>query len=261
MLRSHELPIAVQRLLQGSSVELMTDGCSAAQVYRIEQDSRCMYLKMQSLADTLSLHVEARILDWLQGKLPVPEVLVYVADDRYEYLVSSEVAGQNGVRAMATLRAEALVELMASGLRMIHALDPATCPFDAGLELRLMQARANVLNGLVDETDFDPERLGSTTAQDILAALERERPATDDLVFTHGDYCLPNIIVCDGMIGGFIDWGRAGVADRYNDLAIASRSIHYHLGPQYEQYFFACYGLEQVDAGKIAYYRMLDELF
>lgn len=260
-MRDHELPVAVRQLLQGSSVELITDGCTAAQVYRIEQCGRCMYLKMQSLADTPPLHVEARILDWLQGKLPVPEVLVYVADDRYEYLISTEVAGQNGVRAMATLRPEALVELMASGLRMIHTLDPATCPFDAGIELRLMQARYNVLNGLVDETDFDPERLGITTTQDILAALERERPATDDLVFTHGDYCLPNIIVRDSMIGGFIDWGRAGVADRYNDLAIASRSIRDNLGTRYEQYFFACYGLEQVDTGKIEYYRMLDELF
>lgn len=147
---------------------------------------------------------------------------------------------------MATLRAEALVELMASGLRTIHALDPATCPFDAGLELRLMQARANVLNSLVDETDFDPERLSSTTAQDILAALERERPATDDLVFTHGDYCLLNIIVRDGMIGGFIDWGRAGVADRYNDLAIASRSIHYNLGPSTSSTFFRVTALSRL---------------
>ena len=39
-----------------------------------------------------------------------------------------------------------------------------------------------------------------------------------DLVFTHGDYCAPNILVGAAplhTVTGVVDWGYAGVADRW----------------------------------------------
>ena len=72
---------------------------------------------------------------------------------------------------------------------------------------------------------------------------------------------MPNILLQNSEISGFIDLSRAGVADRYNDLAIASRSVRYNLGPDFEDLFFEYYDLDQVDEDKIAYYRMMDELF
>lgn len=95
----------------------------------------------------------------------------------------------------------------------------------------------------------------------MYASLEERRPDEQELVFTHGDYYLPNILLQGKRISGFIDLDRAGIADRYNDLAIASRSIAYNLGADYEQCFFLAYGIENVDEEKIEYYRMMDELF
>ena len=91
--------------------------------------------------------------------------------------------------------------------------------------------------------------------------LQNTRPCEDDLMFSHGDYCLPNILLRDNQVNGFIDFGRAGISDRYNDLAIASRSIRYNLGEDYETLFFEYYGLDYVNQAKTEYYRLMDELF
>jgi aminoglycoside phosphotransferase len=69
--------------------------------------------------------------------------------------------------------------------------------------------------------------------EDLYRELLDKRPDTEDLVFTHGDYCLPNILIDKWDIGGFIDWGRGGISD----------------------------GLESIDCSKIEYYRLLDEFF
>lgn len=81
-------------------------------------------------------------------------------------------------------------------------------------------------------------------------------PADDDLAFTHGDYCLPKIILYSGCpvqtvrVSGFIDLGRAGVADRYTDLALCAGSIGSNLGPERVKPFFEAYRLAEVDRAK-----------
>ena len=198
---------------------------------------------------------------WLQGKLPVPEVIEFVKDARNEYLVLSEIPGENCVEAMEALDYDRITFLLAQGLRTIHSLDIQVCPFDERIEAKLDNARFNVNNNLVDEDDFDKERRGIATGMEILHALEDHPPPEDALVFTHGDYCLPNVLVKQNKISGFVDLDRAGISDRYNDLAIASRSIRDNLGERYERFFFEYYGVTRVDERKISYYRLMDELF
>lgn len=82
------------------------------------------------------------------------------------------------------------------------------------------------------------------------------------MAFTHGDYCLPNIMLGDGAVTGFIDLGRAGIADRYTDLALAARSIRHNTGDeQLVGVFLEAYVLSEVNWRKIDYYTLLGELF
>jgi aminoglycoside phosphotransferase len=114
-------------------------------------------------------------------------------------------------------------------------------------------------NGLVDEDDFDEIRRGRTAA-DLFQELIAAKPAAEDLVFTHGDYCLPNIILENRKLSGFVDWGNAGVADRFQDLALLTRSVIDNFGAEYEKTVFDVYGIAP-DRKKIHFYRLLDEFF
>ncbi len=60
-------------------------------------------------------------------------------------------------------------------------------------------------------------------------------------------------------ISGFVDWGRAGVADRYKNIALVARSLERNTGEDLTLTFFEAYGLSSPDADKIEYYKLLDE--
>lgn len=255
------IPAVIRPFLQGSMVKEVEIGRSNAHVYQLQKDGQCVYLKTLAVSEMATFARDVQILRWLQGRLPVPEVLAYTQAADYEYLILAEIAGQNCVEAMNTLDHGEIVTLLATGLRTIHALDIADCPFDERIDAKLENARYNVAHHLVDVDDFDLEHRGMVTGRAVLHRLESVRPTEDDLVFAHGDYCLPNIILQNGAVNGFIDLDRAGISDKYNDLAIASRSIRDNLGARYVSRFFAAYGLPQVDEEKIAYYRLMDELF
>jgi aminoglycoside phosphotransferase len=116
-----------------------------------------------------------------------------------------------------------------------------------------------MLKGLVDPNEFDDERQGRTS-EDLVRELFKSKPSNEDLVFTHGDYCVPNIILNDEKLNGFVDWGNAGIADRYQDIALLTRSICYNFGEEWQELVFEIYGIEP-DWNKIHFYRLLDEFF
>jgi len=88
-------------------------------------------------------------------------------------------------------------------------------------------------------------------------------------VFSHGDYCLPNIFLENGQIAGFIDLDKAGICDKWNDIALCYRSLKHNFdgsygGEVYEDFnpkmLFEKLGIEP-DWEKIKFYLLLDELF
>ncbi len=63
------------------------------------------------------------------------------------------------------------------------------------------------------------------------------------------------------QLSGFIDLGRVGIADRYQDLELAVRSLPLNFGPSWEPLLWEAYGLKEVDVAKIEFYQLLDEFF
>jgi aminoglycoside phosphotransferase len=130
------------------------------------------------------------------------------------------------------------------------------------LDVMIDRARVHVEAGRVDEADFDDVRQGRS-AHEVFDQLLADRPPIEERAFVHGDYCLPNILLdpASMRVTGFIDWGRAGVADPYQDLALAARSVIYNIGARWVDRFFDAYGLKPVDHARVRYYQLLDEFF
>jgi aminoglycoside 3'-phosphotransferase-2 len=254
------LPAQLVPLL-GQDRHEITLGRSDALVWRFtgRDEGEALFLKAEANHPLTELPGEAQRLQWLAGTgIPGPSLRASFDEGDYHWLLMTALPGSDLTQLVE--RPEALRNALATGLRALHALDPATCPFDHRLDVKLALGAANAAAGRVDETDFDETRSG-WTAQRVVDWLVHHRPAGgEDLVVTHGDASLPNIIALDDAFAGFVDCGRLGVADRWQDLAIACRSLIYNCGGEHVAPFLATYGAEW-DEERYRYYCTLDELF
>lgn len=254
-----KFPRALQSLIDGSSLTPVHEGMSGTSILRVEDTH---YLKSAVRGSEQDLQRELAVLLWLQGKLSVPEVVYYAEHGNTQFLLMTAVGGLGLHDEALCHDLPAVVKAYAEGLRQIHTLSIQGCPFDARNDVKIAAAQRRLLENDVDESDFDLERQGRT-AESLYTELLATCPQSEDLVFAHGDYCTPNVLIDPATmtLTGFIDWGRAGVADRYLDLGIAARSVIYNYGETWVAPFFEAYGLREIDTAKVAFYRLLDEFF
>jgi aminoglycoside 3'-phosphotransferase II len=246
--------------IRGYASEKVTIGRSASAVYRLQSPGKpTLFLKMATDTDATMLIAEHDRLHWLSGKAFVPTVAGFASQPNQVVLLTEALPGVNGAEVPASIRSRVTKEF-AWALRELHSLDLDECPFDQTLEQILPCARARAMSGCVDESDFDVERLG-LSAIELLGPLYQNRPKIEDVVVTHGDACLPNAVFEDGTFSGFVDCGRVGRADRYQDLALAARSIDRNFGGEFAAEFLDAYGIDGVAADKVSYYQLLDEFF
>ncbi len=254
------LPPLLAEFLSGYAFRQIHIGLSPSKVFRLDAANKnSLYLKTSPRVPGFSLLQEKLKLEWLENRLPVPKVLRFAEDENTDYLLLSEISGKPASDDSLKKNIPRVIEQLTTGLKTIHTLPVENCPFDARLDSAIKLARERIINGLVEQEDFDEERQGRTV-EDIFQELIAAKPTGEDLVFTHGDYCAPNVILKNGKLSGFVDWGNAGVADKYQDLALLSRSVSYNFGEEWSKSVFEIYGIEP-DWEKIYFYRLLDEFF
>ncbi|MGQ7933014.1 APH(3')-II family aminoglycoside O-phosphotransferase [Paraburkholderia sp. D1E] len=254
------IPTKWREKFAGALIERQVIGESGAEVFRIRCDSgEALFLKSEPIDLLDELPDEVERLRWMKRlDLPGPTLLGDTTEYNRHWLLMTAVPGLD-LASNNDLSPSQVVGILAMALRSLHQVSIAECPFDHRLEERIVVAKNRVSAGLVDEADFDNERLGQN-ATDVLAELLSTLPETSDLVVTHGDACLPNFMAEGSNFTGFIDCGRLGVSDRYQDLALTARSIARNLGEMWVEPFFRDYGVKP-DHRRIAFYCLLDEFF
>lgn len=256
-------PARLQERLAGRELTPNQIGHSGSEVYGVGdyRGEAEAYLKISPSAWDTTLRHDRDALRWLAGKAEVPAILDYEEFGGRDFLLMTAVRGQDASRPEQLAEPDRLVRLYAEGLRRLHGLPIDGCPLDRTLRSKLAEAERRVREGKVDVEDLEGENAGRSP-EDIYGQLLATAPEREDLVFAHGDYCLPNVLIDGDRVSGFIDLGRAGVADRYQDVALAIRSLRHNYGSdRYKDAFLSHYGIDAFDEAKANYYILLDELF
>lgn len=239
------------------SFSRLSGGESAAELYKIRTEyNRSYILKRQKQ----SLESEYLNYKWLQNKVPVPEIIFYTHGDGQDFLCITEVHGKSLDLFIGSVEADAIVSSYARALKLLHSQKPDNKAIVCDLDKRISEAERNVKNNLVDPSHFQSENQ-QYEPYELFLQLKRSKPSSAELVFTHGDYCLDNLIYNEGKLSGFVDLGNGGVADKYQDLALAVRSILDNFTLDHVELFYREYGLQNIDKSKLEFYTLLDEFF
>ncbi len=259
------IPESIKAHIEGKPYSLDKMGMSGAKILCYDN----MVLKIEPSGEEAYQEYERML--WLKGKLPVPEVLCHEVKEDTSYLLMSRMPGEMACSDKYYREPKELVRLLAEGIQMLWQIDVCDCPFLNNTENKLRLAEIQVKNGWCDLENAESGTYGEDGfrgPEELLEWLKTHQPE-EELVFSHGDYCLPNLFFENGGVSGFIDLGNCGIADKYQDIALCYRSLKHNLNGKYgrrvnteirAERLFEELGLEP-DWEKINYYILMDELF
>jgi aminoglycoside 3'-phosphotransferase-1 len=257
------LPAIMSALVVGYEWTRDNVGESGDAVYRLHSKIGApdLFLKHGRSSVAGDITDEMVRLRWLTKYIPVPAVEGFFATQDEAWLLMTAVPGQTAYQLLEAQPDDrvGIVDALATFLRRLHAIPVSECPFNSDHVYRLSWARERIDAGLVEEDDFDDERNG-WTAEQVWEAMQRLLPMPPDLVVTHGDFSLDNILMLDGEVVGCIDVGRVGIADRYQDLAILWNSLG-EFDALLQDRLIEQYGIAETDERKLEFHLLLDEMF
>ena len=261
------IPEEIQRIIGKETYCLDKVGMSGSEVHIY--DNHVLKIEPQN-EETDNAYA---ITKWLNQQLPVPTMLAYCVKNGMAYTLMSKMGGKMLCAREYLKEPEQLIKIAAQGLKCLWEIDVTERAYQSSrLMKRLEAAEYNVMHDLVDLDNDEPETFGPNgfeNPEELLKWLKSNRPE-EDIVFTHGDYCLPNIFVTGSKINGFIDIGKMGPADRWQDVTIAIRSLTANFAGRYSdgkkicdfnpQMFLDELGIDY-NGEKHRNYLLLDELF
>ena len=238
-------------LKDANKIEEITIGCNSV-VYRIKKKSKTFYLK---IADHLSQ--ESIRLDYLSGKINIPEKVFYEKYNGKSYILTKEVKGIMLCDDYFDNNKMEGIDIIVEAFNAIYNIDYSDCIIDETIDTKIAEIESRF--NQIKESDINENILSRFhTKENILKYLKGNKPK-QIIGFTHGDMSLPNIFALDHHFSGLIDVGNAGISDIYFDLVICEMSIERNYGKEYIPIFYDKLGIEKDDF-KSDYYRILMSL-
>lgn len=252
-----ELPDNVKNFIKNANLSEISIGCSDSQVIKIEKNNETFFIKM---ACSGTLTKEYVGLKWLYGKTKVPKIVLYEKTMDTEFLMTEAIKGEMVCSDYYLKHPEEGIPIIVEAFKEIYKIDITNCPINVSLDYKLELAKHNIDNNLIREENVSPDVLKKFgSIRNIYEFLEKNR-FEEELVFSHGDLSLPNIFAYNNKFSGFIDVGECGIADKWFDIAIVTKSIIRNYGEKYLKDFYDQLGIIP-NQEKIDYYNLLMELY
>ncbi len=239
--RALKLPGVFDSFLNGA--EVYDSSCSKeATVLFIDKNSG-YYLKS---ADKGELSNEAVMTEYFHKKGLSASVIEYASLER-DYLLTERVAGEDCTYEAYLENPKRLAALMGESLAMLHSLDFSDCPIKNRISAYFKTAEKNYENGIFD-LSFFKSRSCMLNADEVFRIASDLKDSLKSSTLIHGDFCMPNIMLDDWKLSGFIDLGNAGIGDKHIDLFWGAWTLNFNLGTEkYRDVFFDSYGRSGID--------------
>ena len=236
-----DLPREIRSFVSGATV--YDSSCSPdARVYFIDRENG-YYLKRSGKGQ---LEKEAEMTGYFHTKGLGARVLSYLSGES-DLLLTSAIPGEDCLHQRYLSDPKRLCDTLAQELRKLHETDCSGCPVPDRTADYLAFAETNYRTGHYDSSHF-PDSFGYASAEEAYAILSEGKDALQGKVLLHGDYCLPNVILKDWALSGFIDVGCGGVGDRHIDLFWGVWTLGFNLKTdRYRDHFLDAYGRDKAD--------------
>ena len=240
-----QFPAEAARLLEGAV--LYDSSCSPeARVIFIDRDGG-LFLKKAAAG---TLRTEAEMTAYFHTLGLSAEVLLYCTEGGADCLITRRLPGEDCLDEVCLSDPKRLCDTTATLLRALHETPCAACPVD-----RIASYTAGVRQGL-DGSRYEPDLFAPmwefATFDEAEAAAREGLSSLKAEVLIHGDYCLPNIILRDWRLSGYIDLGNGGIGDRHIDLLWGVWTLNYNLKTTaWTERFLDAYGRDRVEPEKL----------
>ncbi len=230
-----------------ADAKIYDSSCSdAASVYFIDKNGG-YYLKSSGKGE---LEKEAAMTEYFHSKEIGAEVLNYTSRDR-DWLLTAALPGEDCTWAGYLSEPARLCDALAEELRKLHETDFGDCPVKDRIDSYISLVEHNYRTGQYDKSE-SAENFGYKNADEAYRVFCEGKDLFHRDVLLHGDYCLPNIVLKNWKLSGFIDVGNGGVGDRHIDLFWGVWSLWYNLKTdRYGSRFLDAYGRDAVEPGML----------
>jgi kanamycin kinase len=238
-----DYPAELQELLSGAALYDSSSSPNAKVIF-IDKDGG--YFLKSAPAGTV-LREESLMTEYFYKKKLAPKVAAFIQEHNgCEFLLTEKLPGDDCTDAKYLERPERLCDTIAEKLAFLHSLDCSDCPVNRGSGY-VERAKNGYLLGKFDK-DLFPHNWGYASAGEARRVVEERGHLFKSDTLLHGDYCLPNIVLDDWNLSGFIDLGSGGVGDRHIDIFWGAWTLTFNLKTdKYRDRFLDAYGRDKRD--------------